>query len=77
MLATAARAVPVVITSDSATQISVFQVGSIGAFARKELNLRPGRYVITGSRAGCRDVRVEVMVVPDMPPVDIRCRETI
>ena len=75
MLAVASEPVPVVLTSDNATQISLFQVGPIGAFARKELSLRPGRYLVTGSRQGCRDIRFEIDVRPAMQPVDVRCQE--
>jgi tetratricopeptide (TPR) repeat protein len=77
MLATAARPITVVLTSDAATDITVFQVGPIGRFERKELALRPGRYVVTGSRRGCRDVRLEIDVKPAMAPVDVRCEETL
>ena len=77
MLTIASAPVPVVLTSDNATQISLFQVGPIGAFSRKELSLRPGRYLVTGSRQGCRDIRVEIDVRPAMEPVDVRCLEKL
>lgn len=73
----AAHPVPVTLVSDNATEITVYQVGFLGAFDRKQLNLRPGRYVIKGSRDGCRDVRVEVDVEPDMAPLDVRCQERL
>ena len=49
----------------------------LGKFARKEVQLRPGRYVLIGSRDGKRDVRRELLVVPQMPPVEIVCQEAI
>ena len=76
-LALASNPVPVVLTSDSATEVTISQVGALGKFARKELQLRPGRYVLKGSRDGRRDVRREIDVLPQMPPVEISCRETI
>ena len=65
------------LTSDAATEVTISQIGPLGKFARKELQLRPGRYVLKGSRDGRRDVRLEVNVVPQMTPVEISCRETI
>jgi tetratricopeptide (TPR) repeat protein len=76
-LAVASNPVPVVLTSDSATEVTISQLGTLGKFARKELHLRPGRYILKGSRDGRRDVRREIDVTAQMPPVDISCRETI
>ena len=67
--------VPLVLVSDNATEVSIRKVGPIGTFDRHELPLRPGRYVIVGSRDGCRDVRKQIVLTADMPPVDIRCVE--
>ncbi len=72
-----AEPVPLVLLSDNATEVTIHKVGPIGAFARHELSLRPGRYVIVGSRDGCRDVRKEIVLSPGMAPVDIRCAERI
>jgi hypothetical protein len=54
-------------------------VGAIGAFRRKELRLKPGRYVATGSRDGYRDVRREFVVVPGgtVVVVEVRCTEVV
>ena len=71
----AAMPVPLVLLSDNATEVSIRRVGPIGTFDRHELPLRPGRYVIVGSRDGCRDVRKQIVLTADMPPVDIRCVE--
>ena len=69
--------VPLVLVSDNATEVSIHKVGILGSFERRELALRPGRYVIVGSRDGCRDVRKEIVLTADMQPVDIRCAERI
>ena len=69
--------VPLVIDSDNETQIMIQKVGPVGTFLRNELMLRPGRYVIVGSRDGYRDVRDEIILEPDSEPVDIRCTEPI
>lgn len=73
----AAARVPLVLTSDGATDVVIHKVRAMGTFARAEVSLRPGRYVIVGSRAGCRDVRKEIILAADMGPVDIRCAERI
>ena len=72
-----ATPVPLVLLSDNATEVVIYKVGAIGTFDRHELPLRPGRYVIHGSRDGCRDVRKEIVLAANMPPVDIRCVEQI
>ena len=79
LLKRAATPLPVTLVSDNATTVSVFQVGRIGAFARHELNLRPGVYVATGSRPGYRDVRMEFRVSPEveMKPIVVQCEEQI
>ena len=77
VLARAAVPVPLVLLSDNATEVTIHKVGAIGAFERRELALRPGRYVIVGSRDGCRDARKEIVLAAGMAPVDIRCAERI
>ncbi|MBM4198095.1 MAG: hypothetical protein FJ198_00215 [Gammaproteobacteria bacterium] len=68
-----------VIESDGATVVSVQRVGSFGAFTRRELQLKPGRYVAVGSRTGFRDVRREFTVTPGTTAVvvQVRCTEVI
>ena len=72
-------AVIAVLESDGLTMVSVQRVGNFGAFTRRELSLKPGRYVAIGSRAGYRDVRQEFTVMPSSTTVivSIRCTETI
>lgn len=67
--------VAVTILSDNATQITVSTVGQLGSFDRKQLSLRPGAYTVIGSQDGCRDIRENIVVRPNMKPVDIRCLE--
>jgi tetratricopeptide (TPR) repeat protein len=72
-----AEPVAVVLRSDNRTRVTVSTVGSLGVFTEKQLALRPGAYTVVGSRDGCRDVRERIVVRPDMPPVEIRCLETL
>ena len=68
-----------VIESDGLTLVSVQRVGNFGSFTRRELSLKPGRYVVIGSRAGFRDVRQEFLVTPTSTDlvVTVKCTEAI
>jgi tetratricopeptide (TPR) repeat protein len=70
---------PVAVTflSDNITQITVSTIGKLGSFDEKRLNLRPGAYTVIGSRDGCRDVREQIVVRPNMKPIEIRCLERL
>lgn len=71
--------VTVILNSDRETDVTVYRVGKLGRFTSKQVTLRPGRYVITGTRAGYRDVRVELTLSANAapPPVQIQCVEPI
>jgi len=79
LLKRAATALTVPLISDNVTEVSIYKVGRLGNFMRKEVNLRPGTYVAVGSRPGFRDVRLEFRVAPEieMEPVIVRCEEQI
>jgi tetratricopeptide (TPR) repeat protein len=67
------------VESDNATQISIPRVGVFGAFYRREIQLRPGRYTVVGTRAGYRDVRRDITIAPgqSLQTVNISCFEPI
>ena len=71
--------VAVSLSSDNQTDVTIYRIGRIGMFDRKDMELLPGRYTIVGTRSGFRDVRREVTVLPGQtpPPVAIRCEEPI
>ncbi|MCC7199381.1 MAG: hypothetical protein IT483_07720, partial [Gammaproteobacteria bacterium] len=75
----ATRPVRLALESDGVTEVVVYRVGRFGTFARRELELLPGRYTVVGSRPGYRDVRREVVVKPggEPPLVQVRCEERI
>lgn len=79
LLKRAVTPLTVPIVSDNVTDVFVYKVGRMGQFMRKELNLRPGTYVVVGSRPGYRDVRLEFRVAPEieMEPVVVQCEEPI
>lgn len=75
----AAQPVSVQFESDNQTSVVVYKVGTLGVFSSRTLELRPGPYVVVGTRNGYRDVRRNIRVDPagNMPPVVIRCEEAI
>ena len=79
LLGQAATPVNVVLRSDNLTKVTVYRVGALGNFAERALQLKPGRYVVVGTRAGYRDVRRELNVVPGgvAPVVVIQCVEPV
>jgi len=79
LLKRAATPLPIPLVSDNVTEVFVYKVGRLGNFMRKEIRLRPGTYVVVGSRPGYRDVRLEFRVAPEivMEPVIIQCEEPI
>jgi tetratricopeptide (TPR) repeat protein len=79
LLAAAETPVRVELASDNLTSVTIYRVGQIGAFERREMDLLPGRYTVVGTRSGYRDVRREVTVLPGRAPgtIEIRCEEPI
>jgi hypothetical protein len=69
----------VVFESDTATEVVIRGVGTLGNFARRDVPLRPGRYIVVGRRNGYRDTRSEISVIPgrQQPVVEVRCTEKI
>jgi len=65
--------------SDNLTEVVIYKVGSLGAFQSRTIDLKPGRYVAVGSRAGYRDVRREFKVLPQgmEQPIRMSCEEPI
>lgn len=79
LLKRAATPLTVALVSDNMTDVSIYKVGRLGSFMRKEVRLRPGTYIAVGSRLGYRDVRLEFRVGPenDIGPVIVQCEERI
>jgi len=75
----ASKPIAVRIESDQLTTVTLYRVGALGAFAAKDLELRPGTYTVIGSRNGYRDVRQTFTVRPgrNLPTINIVCVEPI
>lgn len=79
LLVAAVSIVEVVFQSDNLTHVVLFRVAELGQFEQTSVKLRPGRYVVAGTRKGFRDVRVEFTVTgkPLDKPIVVRCEEPI
>jgi len=71
--------VAVRLLSDGRTEVVVHRVGRLGVFREKDLELRPGSYVVVGSRRGYRDERRTLVVPPGRSPEPllVRCDEAL
>jgi eukaryotic-like serine/threonine-protein kinase len=78
-LARADVPVAVALQSDNLTQVTIYRVGTLGAFEQRSLDLVPGSYTIVGTRPGYRDVRRQFNVMPGSAPqpLVIRCEDPI
>jgi tetratricopeptide (TPR) repeat protein len=79
LVAAAETPLRVALASDNVTDVTIYRFGRLGSFERKDVELLPGRYTVVGVRAGFRDVRRQIDVVPgrEAPTVVIRCEEPI
>jgi hypothetical protein len=67
------------LVSDNRTQVTIQSVGSFGSFARRDIELKPGRYTVIGTRDGFREVRRDITVTPgkEYVTVNVSCSEPI
>ncbi len=75
----ASKPIAVRLESDQLTSVTLYRVGALGAFAAKDIELRPGTYTAIGSRDGYRDVRQTFTVRPgrNLAPIKLVCIEPI
>lgn len=79
LLPTFNQPVMLALESDNATEVAIQRVGFLGSFERRQVELKPGKYTVTGKRSGFRDVRREITVAPGQSEqiIVIRCLEPI
>jgi hypothetical protein len=66
------------LVSDGLTQVTVMGVGTFGGFTRRDVELKPGRYTLVGSREGYRDVRRDISVSPGQTQtISVSCYEPL
>ncbi|HEX4387442.1 MAG TPA: protein kinase [Steroidobacteraceae bacterium] len=72
------KPVHVSLVSDSLTQVAIPSIGSFGSFSRRDVELKPGRYTVIGTRDGYRDVRRDITVSPGQTQtISVSCYEPI
>lgn len=71
--------VEVALASNSNTNVTLFRVAILGSFEKTSISLKPGRYIVAGTRAGYRDVRIEFTLTDKGfdTPITISCNEAI
>ena len=77
-VARASTPLPVVITSDGLTEITIKRVARLGTVSSRTVSLRPGQYQFLGSRDGYRDVLITASInATSDNRIDVRCEEAI
>ena len=72
------RPVRLALVSDGLTQVTVSGVGSFGGFTHRDIDLKPGRYTLIGTRDGYRDVRRDVSISPGQTQtVNVSCYDPL
>jgi tetratricopeptide (TPR) repeat protein len=67
------------LVSDNATAVAIPSIGQFGTFAKREIELKPGRYTVIGTRDGYRDVRRDITVAPgqENQTISVSCSDPI
>jgi serine/threonine protein kinase len=60
------------LVSDNATDVAIPSIGQFGTFAKRDIELKPGRYTVIGTRDGYRDVRRDITIAPGQETQTIR-----
>lgn len=65
--------------SDSATAVAIPSIGQFGTFAKRDIELKPGRYTVIGTRDGYRDVYRDITVVAgqESQTIHVSCSDPI
>ena len=67
------------LVSDNATAISIPSIGQFGTFAKRDIELKPGRYTVIGTRDGFREVQREITIAPgqESQTISVSCSDPI
>jgi len=67
------------LVSDNATAVAIPSIGQFGTFAKRDIELKPGRYTVIGTRDGYRDVRRDITISPgqENQTVNVSCSDPI
>jgi tetratricopeptide (TPR) repeat protein len=67
------------LVSDNATEVAIPSIGQFGTFAKRDIELKPGRYTVIGTRDGYRDVRRDITISPgqESQTISVSCSDPI
>jgi tetratricopeptide (TPR) repeat protein len=73
------KPVRLLLISDNATAVAIPSIGQFGTFAKRDIQLRPGRYTVIGTRDGFRDVRRDITITPGQEgqTISVSCSDPI
>ncbi len=77
LIATYSQPINLTLLSDNATDVLISNIGRLGKFTKKIISVRPGRYTIRGSQAGCKDIYRTINVLPNAEPISVMCKERL
>ena len=65
------------LVSDNATAVTIPSIGEFGTFAKRDIELKPGRYTVIGTRDGYRDIRRDITVSPgqESQTISVSCTD--
>jgi hypothetical protein len=69
--------IKVTIKSDNLTDVAVYKVGRLGRFDVRQLDLKPGTYIVVGERDGYKDIRQKVVIKPGQKSLRITIKCTV
>jgi tetratricopeptide (TPR) repeat protein len=67
------------LVSDNATAIAIPSIGQFGTFAKRDIELKPGRYTVIGTREGFREVHRDITIAPgqENQTISVSCSDPI
>ena len=67
------------LVSDNATAVTIPSIGQFGTFAKRDIELKPGRYTVIGTRDGYRDVHRDITISPgqESQTISVSCSDPI
>ena len=76
LLSEYSKVINIILLSDNKTQVSILNVGNLGAFSKKEIKLTPGKYTFLGKRKGFVTIR-KIIEFSASTSVRIQCIEKL
>ena len=67
------------LVSDNATAITIPSIGQFGTFSKRDIELKPGRYTVIGTRDGYREIHRDITIAPgqESQTISVSCSDPI